>query len=187
MLFRARYLKSKNKLFFSNFSFLTFLCYAFSENKSEIIIGIVCFTVFVTLWYHWFCSHLDGICELKKKLKKFRIWVDNIKIGLHTIKPGQIIVFLHYNKYLYIICHIYTYYVKGIQMFVFPVKVLWTLLSCQNNKNHSKLIKLHFLFLQYLVLYLCYFIFLPSRISESNKIWSRNFCSKIKNNPVHIL
>ncbi len=44
---------------------------------------------------------------VKKEVKKFRIWVDNIKIGLHTIKPGQIIVFLYYNKYLYIICHIY--------------------------------------------------------------------------------
>ena len=43
--------------------------------------------------------------SLKKEVKKFRVWVDNIKIGLHTIKPGQIIVFLHYNWY--IICHIY--------------------------------------------------------------------------------
>ncbi len=33
-----------------------------------------------------------------------------------------------------------------------------------------KLKKLLFVSLQYLVLYVCYFIYLPSRISESNKI-----------------
>ncbi len=57
---------------------------------------------------------------------------------------------------------------KGVKGHIFLVKII-------------KIINKITFSLQYLVLYVRYFIFLPSRISESNKIWSRNFCSKIKN------
>ncbi len=94
-------------------------CVKFHENKSEIIIDIVCFTVFVTLLHNWFLSHLrDGvICAhwcwrvffLTRSLKKIQNLSKKIVRRIAHIKHkpfSKIIVFLHLELtiYLYLIC-----------------------------------------------------------------------------------
>ena len=50
------------KILFIFVRFCDGFCVKSSENKSEIIIDNVCFTVFVTVLHNWFLSHLcDGV------------------------------------------------------------------------------------------------------------------------------
>ncbi len=51
------------------------------------------FYIIFTVLFHWYSSHFDVAMWLKRSLKKFRIWVEKLCLGLHTLNINPLKIY----------------------------------------------------------------------------------------------